>query len=41
MKALPKGGKQIKLGIRALNSRPRNKINYDARVYSDKKKKAE
>lgn len=38
MKALPKGGKQIKLGIRALNSRPRNKINYDARVYSDKKK---
>lgn len=39
MKALSKGGKQIKLGIRVLNSRPRNKINYDEWIYTDKKSK--
>lgn len=32
MKALPRGGKQTKLGIRVLNSRPRNKINCGART---------
>lgn len=37
MKALPKGGKQIKLCIGVLNSRTRNKINNDAWSYSDKK----